>query len=380
MATFQALLVLNTLLDAALGAVIVFAIPGRRAEGRRVVGALRLLIAAAAMVLSLAIKIGPLHILGLSGFGAIHLAWLDLVLVTPALAAGVLLRARLSRGRWAPTAGARLLAWTALALIPVAIWARWVEPFRLELVEPRVPLAEEREGREPLRIGVLADIQCPRVTDYEIAAVERLMSLEPDLILLPGDLVQCRPVDFAEVAPGFRDLLSRLSAPGGVYLVFGNVERRDTVEILIRGTEVELLYDRSVAVRVRDRRVRVGGMRLSFDDPEPGRVIRELEAPDDPGEVRILMAHRPDAVYRLASRSRVDLLVCGHTHGGQVAVPFLGPPLTLSSVPRRVAAGGLSDLDGRRVYVSRGVGCERGQAPRIRFLVRPEITLITLGG
>ncbi len=90
------------------------------------------------------------------------------------------------------------------------------------------------------------------------------------------------------------------------------------------------------------------------------------------------MPHRPDPLWTPGTDSRIDLLVSGHTHGGQVSVPFFGPPITLSSVPRDVAAGGLHVVDGRRIYVSRGVGLERGTAPRIRFRVPPEVSLLTL--
>ena len=80
----------------------------------------------------------------------------------------------------------------------------------------------------------------------------------------------------------------------------------------------------------------------------------------------------------LLPQSRIDLVVSGHTHGGQIVVPFFGPIMTLSHVPRSVAAGGLHQIDGNYIYVSRGVGCERMQAPRIRFLCPPEISLLTL--
>jgi len=59
-------------------------------------------------------------------------------------------------------------------------------------------------------------------------------------------------------------------------------------------------------------------------------------------------------------------------------VPFFGPPLTLSTVPRFVAAGGYHVVDGKRVYVSRGIGCERAGAPRLRLNCAPEVSLLTL--
>lgn len=94
--------------------------------------------------------------------------------------------------------------------------------------------------------------------------------------------------------------------------------------------------------------------------------------------MRLLVAHRPDAVLRLSPATRVDLVVSGHTHGGQLQLPLVGPLTTASHVPRAVAAGGLHEIDGRRIYVSRGIGVERGQAPRLRFGAPPEVAILTL--
>ena len=73
-----------------------------------------------------------------------------------------------------------------------------------------------------------------------------------------------------------------------------------------------------------------------------------------------------------------NLLKLTLSNGGQVVVPAYGPPITLSRVPRDVAAGGLHDLGGRRIYVSRGIGMERIQAPRLRLFCPPEISVLTL--
>ena len=105
---------------------------------------------------------------------------------------------------------------------------------------------------------------------------------------------------------------------------------------------------------------------------------RRLEGAPGAGDVRVLLAHRPDAVLNLRRGTRIDLTLAGHTHGGQVQLPGVGPLTIASRVPREVGAGGLHLLGGRRIYVSRGVGVERGQAPRLRLGAVPEVSLLTL--
>jgi uncharacterized protein len=131
-------------------------------------------------------------------------------------------------------------------------------------------------------------------------------------------------------------------------------------------------------VRVGDRLVSVAGIKLDYRSAEAGRTLARLEQARGEGDIRIALAHRPDAVRRLSADTRVDLTVAGHTHGGQVQLPVVGPLTIASRLPRVVGAGGLHELDGRWIYVSRGVGAERGQAPRLRLGAVPEVSLITL--
>jgi uncharacterized protein len=91
----------------------------------------------------------------------------------------------------------------------------------------------------------------------------------------------------------------------------------------------------------------------------------------------IAMAHRPDAAFVLAG-TRVSALFTGHTHGGQVAFPFWGPPITLTAMPRAVAWGGVHRFKGLTVALSRGLGREGHFAPRVRLFSRPQLLLVRL--
>jgi uncharacterized protein len=331
---------------------------------------LRLLGALAVAAIVLAGKLLVLLELGLeSPFGVMHVAWLDLVVALPL--AGLV--ALLSGARGALRVGAVV----ACCLAPVGAYASFVEPGRLVLETAEADLPPERAGERPVRIGLLADLQFEELGSHEREAVDRLLRERPDLILLAGDYHQGPPDKFRASLPGLRRLLRRLDAPGGVYAVQGDVENIPEAEVVFEGTGVRLLVNEIARTRVGDRRISIAGVERSYWTGPARSTVAELQRRPGDADVRLLLAHRPD-VMRLLHGTRVDLTLAGHTHGGQLQLPLLGPITTASGVPRDVAAGGLHELDGRRIYVSRGVGVERAQAPRLRLGAVPEVSLITL--
>ena len=113
-------------------------------------------------------------------------------------------------------------------------------------------------------------------------------------------------------------------------------------------------------------------------DPDAARiVVGRWLAGTAPGDFTIVAGHRPDFAMGLEGMD-VSLVLAGHTHGGQVRIPFLGPPVILSGVPRAWARG-FRPLGGGWLDVSAGLGCEHtGGMPCIRVNCPPEMTLITL--
>ncbi len=273
---------------------------------------------------------------------------------------------------------ARVLASIALASVPLTLYAAFVEPFQLVTEHADVQVAPERKLARALTIAVLADIQCVSVTDRERDAVRRAMDAKPDLILLPGDFVQVGSHRVPEIATAFQELLAPLDAPLGVFCVQGDTDTRGDIEQLVRGTRVHVLDNQVVTLEHDGVTLTLAGIGIQFDSVLARAALRDAES--RPGEegARIVMAHRPDVVFGLIPNSRVDLVVAGHTHGGQIALPYFGPPFISSNVPRRVGWGGLHTLGGRQIYVSRGIGWEHGSAPRLRFLSPPEVSILTL--
>ncbi len=302
--------------------------------------------------------------LGLFGFA--HLGYLLGTVTVPAARAALawaVVRARPGSARLLPAG----LAVVMLLPAPLGVWATHVAPFRLQVDRVDVSVPGMRGGRDPVRIGVLSDLQTGRVTAYERDAVSRLLATEPDLILVPGDLFQGSVADFDRELEAMQELLGRLEAPHGVYLVPGDVDPEPWVDALVEGTSIEVLRRDVVDLTVGDRRIRLGGHSLEPYGPD---------APDD--VITVLLAHRPDTVLGLPPGSRIDLTVAGHTHGGQIVLPGFGPLVTMSDVPRHVARGGLHEVAGNPIYVSAGVGMERGSAPQVRLFCPPEIGVVTL--
>lgn len=314
-------------------------------------------------------------------WSVLSVVYYDLVVALPLVGAAVLFGGGL-HGRWPryPSLTRPVTVLALLALLPAGVgwYATRIEPFALRVDEVAMPVDPARTGDGPLTVGVIADIQTVAVGSYERDAVDRLLAAQPDLIIFTGDLFQGEQDRFAEEVEGFHELLARLEAPGGVFVVEGDTDHGRQLRLLAEGLPVTVLVDEVATVEVADRVVKVGGVGLTPSGRGLDLIERMQRVPGE--EIRILAGHRPDWVLRLEPDSRIDLTVAGHTHGGQVQLPGIGPLMTMSDVPRTVAAGGLHEVDGNQIYVSGGVGREQQGAPQVRFLAPPSIGILTLDG
>ena len=259
---------------------------------------------------------------------------------------------------------ARGFALAAAAVVLVGVDAFLVEPTALEVNEVTVAI----EGlAAPVAVAVLADIQTERPGDYERRALELALAAAPDLVLMPGDYVHATSVEaYAAGMEALRAMVTQvgLRAPLGVYAVPGNVDVVGTWVQMFEGTEVTT----TTVTQTFHPRPGVSVTALTLEDS----FDTQLRVPAQDG-LHIVVGHGPDfALGDVAA----DLMVAGHTHGGQVRLPFYGPLLTLSALPRDWASGVTRLGGGRTLVVSRGVGLERGLAPRLRFLCPPEVVIV----
>ena len=115
-----------------------------------------------------------------------------------------------------------------------------------------------------------------------------------------------------------------------------------------------------------------------MDGPRLCRVLRSARAETEDRRFAILLYHTPDLAPE-AAEAGVDLLLCGHTHGGQVRLPLYGAVVT-SSLYGKAFEIGRRQIGGLTLYVTRGLGMEGSGAPRVRFLCPPEVVLWEIGG
>lgn len=259
-----------------------------------------------------------------------------------------------------------LLAAAAALCIACALDAFVVEPSWIEVRTVRLSSPKIAPGGT-VRLVQLSDLHSERAPFNEPEAARLVAALKPDLIAVTGDYV-----NETEGAPAARALLSALALEAPVFVTAGNYDLAVPVPGLFDGLPVRRLRLSSDTVDVRGSRLRLSGL-----DVGDGPKFRRFAAarPKD-GAYEVLLHHYSDLAYE-AAEAGVDLYLSGHTHGGQVRLPFYGALVTLATFGKRFEEG-LYRVGPTALYVNRGLGMEGGDAPKVRFLCRPEITLFEI--
>ena len=239
--------------------------------------------------------------------------------------------------------------------------------FHVERISVALP-----EVRSPLTLAWLCDMHFgPFIRAGSVAAwVDATLAAAPDLVVLGGDLVDVHAPD--DVSPLIAEL-RRLEAPLGVYSVLGNHEgarfgRGDALDAFISDLHeagITTLVNRGVTVR--------DDLYLAGIDAAGGGFGRIRRALGDrpPGTASVVAAHKPNVLPLMPAD--VDLTLCGHTHGGQIRLPGIGPLLFDSRLSRDYSSGWYRSPS--LGYVSRGLGV--GYVP-MRIACPAELTLATL--
>lgn len=263
----------------------------------------------------------------------------------------------------------------------LAIWAFTIEPATLAV--RRVTIDSPQWSGAPLRIGVISDthvsslhVDAARVRDV----VARMNALKPDIVVLLGDYTGShepadqRPAEErAQIVAGI-EAFATLRAPLGVVGILGNHDwwyDGPDIERAMIDAKIVVLANNAVRIDRSNGAFNIAGLEsLSSKRALPSSVRAMRNAPSD--EPVILLMHEPDAFAD--APATVALSLAGHTHCGQVRLPFVGAVVLPSAGSRRWPCG-LYDQGGRKLYVTGGVGTS---ILPVRLSAGPEIALVTL--
>jgi hypothetical protein len=254
-------------------------------------------------------------------------------------------------------------------------YAHWIEPHWVEVVRLPLPIAGLPEALQGRTLVQVSDLHIgPQVDDqYLIKTLRRVAGLDPDLMVITGDFITYRPgIQFERV----NRVLDHLR-PGklATLAVLGNHDyghgwKRQEVASRLVAT----VKNHGVEV-LRNAMTTVAGLQIvGIDDFWGPNFFPELIMPSvDVRSPALVLCHNPDVCDQPVWEKFQGWILSGHTHGGQCRPPFLPPPL-LPVANRRYTAGEFKLAGNRRLYINRGLG----HWLKVRFNVRPEITVFTL--
>lgn len=288
---------------------------------------------------------------------AARAAWTGATVAAPIAAAATAFRTR--RPLWLVPAA---------ALLAFKWWGEIGEPSNLEVQRVTISVIGLKS---PVRVAHISDLQTDGIRAMELRARAEANSFAPDFVVFTGDIMN-HP---ALAAPAY-EYLSGFTAARGKLYVGGDVDGGLDMAAFAARTGFEVLDGkvRSYTVGL----ARIAFLGYGLNDYRLGRAFANaLVLKAGEADVRFALSHRPDAVLSMTGLP-IQIIFSGHTHGGQVVIPGFGPPVTLTHVPRIVAAGGVHLLDGVTVSLARGFGWEGHIAPRVRLFCRPHLILAEL--
>ena len=264
---------------------------------------------------------------------------------------------------------------SALSAAGLALYAAEVARHALSVEEHTIRLARLPEAFRGMRVVQISDFHYAEYSEayFLREMVNRVNRLRPDMVVLTGDFVSdgLLPVSYARRhAVGCAEILSRITCPLR-YAILGNHDvgvGQPYVVGPLREHGIPVLLNQAVPLERGGQRLWLAGL----NSADQGKSRPEQAIPQAKGEPTIVLAHEPDILPQIA-RYKVDLMLSGHTHGGQIRLPFL-PPLRLPPLGKKYVEG-LFRQGETQLYVNRGIGAV---GLPFRLNCPPEITVLTL--
>jgi len=258
-----------------------------------------------------------------------------------------------------------VLHFLALLGIICFLYSRFVELYRIQVTT--IPIRTDKLSQTTFRIVQISDLHCDKKPRNEKRMVELVNQLRADVIVFTGDAVNT-----PAAVPLFKNTMKNLQASLAKLAVKGNYEVFAWSPFdLYNDTGFELLDAQTIPLTKNGETIHISG--LSCTTPAGFKpLLRSVPKAD----FSVFLYHFSDLVESIDDLN-VDLYLCGHTHGGQVALPLYGAVITLSKFGKKYEAG-MYTVGGTILYVNRGIGIEPLPAPQVRFCARPEITVFDI--
>jgi predicted MPP superfamily phosphohydrolase len=262
-----------------------------------------------------------------------------------------------------------------LVMAGLAIWAFFIEPNRLVTRYETLQIDQWPVELSDLKIAVLSDIHAGGrfINENKLRLiVERTNQLQPDLIIILGDFISGGRDHHAMDPEVFAPVLKDFRAPLGVYTVLGNHDwwfDGLRVRRALEANGFKVLENEGAQIEARGSSFWLVGL---ADLWTRGQRVEQTVEKVPEGQPVIAITHNPDIFPHLPQR--VPLLLAGHTHGGQVKLPFIGTVVHTSDFGDRYEAGHVFE-NGHHLFVTTGIGTS---IVPVRFRVPPEIVLVTV--
>ena len=260
-----------------------------------------------------------------------------------------------------------------LVILGIKLCSQEMEVNFYHLYSPKV------EGGQTIRLAVLSDLHNKEFGEENCELVEEIKLLEPDLILMAGDMVNQYDSDVSVVV----SLCERLMEVAPVYFGLGNHEGTMIYEVGIplddklKDIGVNVLVNSMEEIQIKDTPVLIGSVSVgpTLYDQYAKDFVEQFEREGSDSALKLMISHRPALYYDKMAKTKLDLGVCGHLHGGQIRIPFFGGVYSVKEGLFPKYCAGMYELENSRIFVSRGLG-NNHRFPRINN--RPELAVIDI--
>ena len=259
------------------------------------------------------------------------------------------------------------------------LWALWLEPASLTVKHQQVTFEAWPKGTPPLKIVAVSDVHVGSPywgLDKIEMLVEKINEQQPDIVLFMGDFLITDVLGGTYHTPEtFAPILGKINAPKGVFTVLGNHDWwEDGPGMIAAMTANGIAVIENAQARIDWHGAAINLIGLADESTKRPDVVAVMKRfPREAGAARVVITHSPDAYQAMPSFEKVDLMLAGHTHGGQVNLPVVGA-LVLPIRGPKAWAYGWSVLENGPLFVTAGVGTSIFP---IRFNRPPEIVVIT---